>query len=80
MSDDDASKKLRPALASEVEQSLCFALRYAGRRRVHHVDEVMARITAERLVEHLQQSGFVILKRVVDAASTSSGHHHSHKE
>jgi hypothetical protein len=35
-----------------------FALRYQGRKRVHHADDMMARITAERLAQHLQPSGY----------------------
>ncbi len=31
--------------------------------RVHHADDAMARITAERLVWHLRRSGFVVMKR-----------------
>lgn len=58
----DASN-LRPATIEEVEDTLAFALRYEGRRRVHNADEMMARITAERLVEQLARSGFVLMKR-----------------
>ena len=60
MNDDD---HLRPATASEIADSLSFALRYDGRKRVHHADDVMARITADRLVKHLKRSGFVVMKR-----------------
>ena len=52
MSDDD-KLNLRPASAHEIEESLSFALRFSGRKRVHHADDAMARITAERLVQHL---------------------------
>jgi hypothetical protein len=38
-------------------------LRFDGRKRVHHGDEFMARLTAQRLVEHLQRSGFVVMRR-----------------
>ena len=65
---------LRPATASEIADSLSFALRYDGRRRVHHADDAMARITADRLVEHLERSGFVVLKRP-DAVAPSTSHH-----
>ena len=40
-----------------------FALRCSGRKRVHDADEVMARITAERLVEHLERSGYVVMHK-----------------
>ena len=71
MSDDD---HLRPATASEIADSLSFALRYDGRKRVHHADDVMARITADRLVEHLERSGFVVMKRPAAPALSASGH------
>ena len=50
---------LRPASADEITQSIAHALRYEGRKRVHHVDDIMARITAERLLHHLEQAGYV---------------------
>jgi hypothetical protein len=52
---------LRVASPEEIAEILSFALRYDGRRQVHDAAEVMARTTAERLVRHLQQSGFVIM-------------------
>lgn len=58
---DDAP--LRPATPEEVAESLSFALRYDGRKRVHTADDVMARIPAERLVRHLEMSGFVLTKK-----------------
>ena len=79
MDEDEAARDLKPASAAELEESLSFALRYAGRRRVHHADDVMARVTAERLVQHLQQSGFVVLKRSSATAPSSSQHPHPHK-
>ncbi len=59
----DDPQPLRPATPDEIAETLSFALRYDGRRRVHHADDAMARITAERLVEHLERSGFVLMKR-----------------
>ena len=46
----------------ELIESLAFALRYEGRKRVHHADDMMARITAERLVRHLRGSGFTVIR------------------
>jgi hypothetical protein len=37
-------------------------LRYQGRKRVHHADDETA-TRAERLVQHLEASGFVLMKR-----------------
>ena len=54
---------LRPATAEELTQTLAFALRFHGRKRVHHADDFMSRIAAERLVEHLERSGYVVMKR-----------------
>jgi hypothetical protein len=67
--------RLRPATADEIAETLSFALRYAGRRRVHHADDVMARVTAERLAEHLERSGFVLMKRPDGVAPTTTPHH-----
>jgi|GEM_PF-1455050 len=75
---DGGPPALRPASHEEIEQSLSFALRYDGRRRVHHADDAMARITAERLVQHLERSGFVLMKRADAAAPSTSHHHHPH--
>ena len=73
MSDDD-KLSLRPASQEEIEQSLSFALRYDGRKRVRHADDAMARITAERLVGHLLRSGYVLMRKP-DAAAPSTSHH-----
>ncbi len=54
---------LRRATAEEIEETLAFALRFSGRKRVHQGDEFMATITAQRLVEHLERSGYVIMKQ-----------------
>ena len=75
MTDDD-KRELRPASTEEIEQSLSFALRYDGRKRVRHADDAMARITAERLVAHLERSGYVILKKPANAMPSTSGHRH----
>jgi hypothetical protein len=37
--------------------------RFNGRKRVHDANETMARITAERLVGHLERSGYVVMHR-----------------
>ncbi len=75
MSDDD-KLELRPASQEEIEHSLSFALRYDGRKRVRHADDAMARITAERLLSHLERSGYVIMKKPAAAAPSTSRHRH----
>lgn len=54
---------LRPATREEITQTLAFALQYDGRKRTRDTADYMARIAAERLVQYLEQSGFVLMKR-----------------
>ena len=54
---------LRPADPEDLKDALAFALRFYGRRRTHTADDVMARITAERLTEHLEKAGYVVMKK-----------------
>ncbi len=67
-----ATSPLRPATADEIADALAFALRYDGRRRAHDEDHAMGRITADRLVRHLQEAGFVLMKAPPGAAPTNS--------
>ena len=60
MPDDE---NLTPATAADVAEALAFALRFQGRKRVHDADEVTSVIVAERLLEHLEHSGFVLMKK-----------------
>jgi hypothetical protein len=55
--------KLMPADPSDIAAALAVALRFHGRKRVHNADEIMSEIVAERLVEHLERSGFVVMRR-----------------
>ena len=55
--------KLTLAEPADVAEALAFALRYDGRKRVHQADDMMASIAAERLVQHLALSGFVVMKK-----------------
>jgi hypothetical protein len=76
----DADKRdLMPATAAEVEESLSFGLRYAGKLRVHTADDVMARVTAERLVAHLERSGYVLMRRPAGAVPSTGGHKRPHR-
>jgi hypothetical protein len=62
----------RPADSVELIDTLAYALRYDGKRRVHHADEVMACITAEYLIRHLEQAGFVLMREAPGAAPTTA--------
>ena len=59
----DDLQHLRPATPEEIADTLAFALRYDGRKRIHRGDELMARIVAGRLIEHLERTGFVVMKK-----------------
>lgn len=67
-------ERLRPATADEIVESIAFALRYEGRKRVTHADDMMARITADRLMRHLEGSGFVVMKQGAGLAPTNARH------
>ena len=56
-------ERLLPTTPDELADSIAVALRFRGRKRVHYADDSIARIAAEHLVKHLQQSGFVVLKK-----------------
>ncbi len=75
MSDDERAA-LRPATVQEIKESLSFGLLYEGRKRVHHADNLMAEITVDRLVRHLERSGFVIMCRREAKAPSTSRHRH----
>jgi hypothetical protein len=63
---------LRPATTDEIMSAHSFALRFQGRKRVRHADDIMAKITADRLVKHLEASGFVVMKRPPATPPTTS--------
>lgn len=57
------SPTLRPASQAEVLSSIGFALRHKGKRAFRNADGFMAEIVAAHLLEHLEASGFVLMKR-----------------
>lgn len=59
----DAPERLMSASREDLADALAFALRFDGRRRKRDAAEMMARIVAKRLVEHLERSGFVVMKK-----------------
>jgi hypothetical protein len=63
---------LRPATADEIAETLAFALRFEGRKRVRYAGEIMAEITADRLVAHLERSGYVVMKKPSAVAPSTS--------
>lgn len=75
---DEKDGHLLPASSSEIAEALIHGLRYDGRRRVHDADELMARVVAERLVEHLERSGFVLCRRPGAPQPDATPHRHPH--
>jgi hypothetical protein len=43
--------------------TIALALHFRRRRRVHSAGEIMASMVADRVVEHLERAGFVVMKR-----------------
>jgi hypothetical protein len=57
------SQRGTPATLEDLVTTLAFALRYAGRKRIHDADVFMSEQVARRLAAHLRLSGFVVMKR-----------------
>jgi hypothetical protein len=47
-----------------------------GLARVHQADEYMAQIAAERIVEHLAQASFVVMRSAPDTGGEALGRSH----
>ncbi len=55
---------LRPATRDEIEHALSYGLRFSTTGKAHrHGDSLAAAIAASTLVDHLEQSGFVLMKK-----------------
>jgi hypothetical protein len=64
----------RRASYEEVVKTLSFGLRFNGRKPFAQASSLMARITAEHLLKHLDRCGFELVKRP-DARAPSTSHH-----
>ena len=65
---------LRPATLDEVRDALGYALRFTRTGKAHrHASDMMARIAADVLVEHLELAGFVRMKKPGSAPSALPG-------
>jgi hypothetical protein len=67
-------EQLRPATREDVEWALSYALRYNGRKRTHDADEMMARIAAKRLADHLEACGLVVMQKPPKGNGPSPAH------
>ena len=55
---------LRPATREEIEHTLSYGLRFSTTGKAHrHGDSLAAAIAASRLVDHLERSGYVLMKK-----------------
>ena len=70
--------QLRPATAAEIEETLSFALRFKGRKRIDTAGPMIAQIAASHLREVLEQSGFVLMKKPDHPAPTAMHHYPPH--
>jgi hypothetical protein len=66
---------LRPATPEEIEETLAFALRYKGRKRIDIAAPMVAQIAAEHLRLSLEASGFVLMKRPPVQTPSTTRHH-----
>jgi hypothetical protein len=62
----DAEEKLMPATRSDLETCLSLALTSGRALARSQAAEVTAKVVAERLVAHLEQSGFVIMRKPIE--------------
>ncbi len=67
--------QLRPATPQEIEETLSFALRFKGRKRIDVAGPMIAQIAAEHLRRALEASGFVVMKRPIGQAPSTTRHH-----
>jgi hypothetical protein len=68
MPDDE---KLTPATRRDVETCLSLGLTSGSSLARNQAAEVTANVVAERLVEHLEQSGFVIMQRPIPVGGSA---------
>jgi hypothetical protein len=57
------NEKLTPADPQDLADAIAFALQFSGRKRTHDSDGFMAKITADRIVRHLEHSPYVVMKK-----------------
>ena len=67
---------LKPARRDDLIATLAFALTRDGRKRERNAPELMAGIVAERLIERLEKSGFVIMQRPPEPGAAAIGRGH----
>lgn len=69
----DAPDRLTPASRDDLELAIAFALQFRGRKRIRTAGEIMATLTAERIAEHLEEAGFVVMKKPPSVGAAALG-------
>ncbi len=69
-------EQLTPASRDDLAQAIAFALQVRGRKRIRTAGDIMATLTAERIAEHLEDAGFIIMRKppAVGAAALGRGY------
>jgi hypothetical protein len=55
--------KLTPADPNDLVNAIAFALIFSGRKRVHDSDSFTARTAGDRIRRHLENAGYVVMKK-----------------
>jgi hypothetical protein len=55
--------KLTPADPSDLADGIAFVLRFSRKKRYHEGGKLMADLTADYMVRHLDLAGYVIMKK-----------------
>jgi hypothetical protein len=67
-------RRLRPATAEEVEDTLTFALRFKGRKRWDGAGPLIAGTAADHLRRVLEEAGYVVMKTPDSVAPSITRH------
>jgi Inorganic pyrophosphatase len=59
----DRDPKLPPAAPADIAESISHALLCSGRKRIHDNDRLTASIAAKQIVRHLENCGYVLMKK-----------------
>ena len=63
-----ADQSLTPVSCDSLVQEIALGLRFDTRKKLHDSEDIMARITAEKLADHLTRANFVIVHGAVAVA------------
>jgi hypothetical protein len=67
------AEKLSLAGRNDLEQAIAFASRFRGRKSIRTAGDIMATLTAERIVERLEDSEFVVVRKAPGVGAAPLG-------